>query len=123
MVQVGTLRVEVSTFEVEICQKFEDTLPKKKSITTSNRNEEISLDVDLRGLTVDEASDVVDKYVYDLSQAGLERATIIHGKGTGVLRQKIGDFLRKNPLVKGQRLGSSGEGGDGVTIIELNRDK
>ncbi|MEE2752691.1 MAG: endonuclease MutS2 [Candidatus Latescibacterota bacterium] len=123
MVQVGTLRVEVSPSEVEICQNNEDTPPKKKSETTPNRNEEISLDVDLRGLTVDEASEVVDKYVYDLSHAGMERATIIHGKGTGVLRQKIGDFLRKNPLVSGQRLGSSGEGGDGVTIIELNKDK
>ena len=83
----------------------------------------MSLDVDLRGLTFDEASDVVDKYLDDLSMAGMERATIIHGKGTGALRKKIGDFLRKHPLVREQRLGSPGEGGSGVTVVELDISK
>ena len=53
----------------------------------------------------------------------MERATIIHGKGTGVLRQKIGDFLKKHPLVRRQRLGGPGEGGAGVTVVELEPGK
>jgi len=88
-----------------------------------DRDDSISLDVDLRGLTFDEASDVVDKYLDDLSMADMERATIIHGKGTGALRQKIGDFLKKHPLVRDQRLGNPAEGGAGVTIVELDTNK
>ena len=51
--------------------------------------------------------------------AGMERAAIIHGKGTGALRKKIGDYLRHDPRVKSQRLGDHNEGGSGVTVVEL----
>jgi DNA mismatch repair protein MutS2 len=122
MVQVDALRVEVSPSEIEFRGK-PDTLAAtpQKSKVPSNRSDSVKLDVDLRGLTFDEASDVVDRYLDELSLAGMERATIIHGKGTGVLRQKIGDFLKSHPLVRAQRLGGLGEGGDGVTVIELRK--
>ena len=51
--------------------------------------------------------------------AGMEGAAIIHGKGTGALRKKIGDYLRHDPRVKSQRLGDHTEGGSGVTVVEL----
>ncbi len=119
MVEVGALRVEVSPGEVEIRKGVETAIPKHPPKVAVDRDDAISLEVDLRGLMYDEASEVVDKYLDDLSIAGLERATIIHGKGTGALRQKIGEFLRQHPLVKDQRLGTPGEGGAGVTVVQL----
>ena len=123
LVEVGALRVEVSPAEVELRQQAEPAILGSSPKVSVYRDDSVSLDVDLRGLTFDEASDVVDKYLDDLSMAGMERATIIHGKGTGALRQKIGDFLRKHPLVRDQRLGSPGEGGSGVTVVELDISK
>jgi DNA mismatch repair protein MutS2 len=123
LVEVGSLRVEVSPSEIEMRHKTETIVQKKPPKVTSNRDTDVSLDIDLRGLTFDEASDVVDRYLDSLSLAGMEQATIIHGKGTGVLRQKIGDFLRTHPLVKTQRLGNSREGGSGVTIVKLDISK
>ncbi len=123
LVEVGTFRVEVAPREVEIRQKVETSTPQTPPKVMVDRDESISMEVDLRGLTFDEASDIVDKYLDDLSTGGMERATIIHGKGTGVLRQKIGDFLKKHPLVRRQRLGGPGEGGAGVTVVELEPGK
>ena len=121
LVQVESLRVEVSPTEIEFRSKPDVENTREPARATSNLSDNVKLDVDLRGLTFDEASDVVDRYLDELSLAGMERATIIHGKGTGALRQKIGDFLKGHPLVRAQRLGGLGEGGDGVTVIELNK--
>jgi DNA mismatch repair protein MutS2 len=122
LVEVGALRVEVSPREIEVRQKAEPPDANQAKKVTVNRDSAVSLEVDLRGLMFDEASEVVDRYLDDLSMAGMERATIIHGKGTGALRKKIGEFLRSHPLVRKQRLGGAGEGGDGVTVIELMKN-
>ena len=55
----------------------------------------------------------------DVSLSGLNQVTIIHGKGTGVLRKGIHDLLRRNPHVKSFRLGAFGEGEAGVTVVEI----
>ena len=73
-------------------------------------------------MTFDEASDVVDKHLDELFVARMEYTTIIHGKGTGALRRKIGEFLKSHPHVKSQRLGNREEGGSGVTIVQLDID-
>ncbi len=52
--------------------------------------------------------------------ARLERAVLIHGKGTGVLRQKLGVYLKTHPRIRSQRLGGWNEGGSGVTIVEID---
>jgi DNA mismatch repair protein MutS2 len=70
-------------------------------------------------MRADEAIEVVDKYLDDAVLAGLETVTIIHGKGTGTLRATIGEFLKKHPRVKSQRLGGWNEGGSGVTVVEI----
>ncbi len=72
-----------------------------------------------RRLTVDEALLKLDKYLDDAFMAGLYQVRVVHGKGTGALRQVVRQQLAKHPLVKSFRTGDYGEGGDGVTIVEL----
>lgn len=73
----------------------------------------------LRRLTVDEALIKLDKYLDDAFIAGFYQVRVVHGKGTGTLRQAVHEFLAKHPLVKSYRLAGYGEGGAGVTIVEL----
>jgi len=79
----------------------------------------VTEEVYLRRLTVDEALLKLDKYLHDAFMAGLYQVKVVHGKGTGTLRQIVGEQLAKHPLVKSYRLGKYGEGGTGVTIVEL----
>lgn len=81
-----------------------------------------SPEVDLRGLTVEEALEKVDKYLDDALLAGAQQVRIIHGKGTGALRAAVQQFLRSHPQVRRHRLGGVGEGGDGCTVAVLGED-
>jgi len=76
-------------------------------------------EIRLRHLTMDEALLRLDKYLNDAFMSGLHRVKVIHGKGTGALRQAAHRQLAKHPLVKSYRLGDYGEGETGVTIVEL----
>ena len=73
----------------------------------------------LRRLTVDEALIKLDKYLDDAFIAGFYQVRVVHGKGTGTLRLMVSRYLAKHPLVKSYRLAGYGEGGAGVTIVEL----
>lgn len=79
----------------------------------------VSDEVNLHRLTVDEALFELDKYLNDAFMAGLSRVRVVHGKGTGALRQAVGEQLAGHPLVKSYRLAAYGEGEEGVTIVEL----
>ena len=79
----------------------------------------VSDEVHLRRLPVDEAILKLDKYLNDAFMAGLVRVRVIHGKGTGTLRQVVREQLSKHPLVNSYRLAGYGEGEEGVTIVEL----
>jgi len=81
--------------------------------------EEAGGEVDLRGLTSEEAVAQLEKFMDRALLSGLSTLWIIHGKGTGALRQRVGEFLKDFPGVKGYRLGAWNEGGDGVTVVEL----
>jgi DNA mismatch repair protein MutS2 len=76
-------------------------------------------EVHLRQLTTDEALLKLDKYLNDAFMAGLYQVKVIHGKGTGKLRQVVRKQLARHPLVKSYRPGEYGEGGAGVTIVKL----
>lgn len=79
----------------------------------------ITDEVWLRQLTIDEALPKLDQYLNDAFMAGRRQVKIIHGKGTGTLRQAVADKLTGHPLVKSFRPGAYGEGGAGVTMVEL----
>jgi DNA mismatch repair protein MutS2 len=66
-----------------------------------------------------EALEVLDRYLDDASLAGLDQATVIHGMGTGALRDAVRDHVGAHPLVRSWRPGGRGEGGDGATIVSL----
>jgi DNA mismatch repair protein MutS2 len=76
-------------------------------------------EVYLRQLTIDEALLKLDQYLHDAFMAGLYQVRVVHGKGTGTLRQAVRDKLAQHPLVQSYRPGVYGEGGEGVTIVEL----
>ncbi len=78
------------------------------------------LSLSLRGMTVAEALPLLDKYLDDAVVAGLQRVTVVHGKGTGALRKAVHEFLRTHPHVKQFRLGERGEGESGVTIVDVH---
>jgi len=84
-----------------------------------DRARSVASSLDLRGARVEEALDTLDRYLDDASLAGLEQAVIIHGLGTGALRDAVRSRAGSNPLVKSTRPGQRGEGGDGATIVEL----
>ena len=77
-------------------------------------------EVHLRHLTADEAMLKLDKYLHDAFVAGLYRVKVIHGRGTGTLRRLVGKQLAEHPLVSSYRSGVYGEGGSGVTVVELS---
>jgi DNA mismatch repair protein MutS2 len=82
---------------------------------------EVSYETDVRGMTAEDAWEEVDKYLDDAALFGHASVRIIHGKGMGILAAKIKEMLSSHPRVKGHRPGETGEGGTGVTIVELEQ--
>ncbi|MGI9950991.1 endonuclease MutS2 [Moorellaceae bacterium AZ2] len=120
-VQVGNLKVNLKVNELRSLQHGEG---KKKAaggwkVLSPTTATTVKPEIDLRGLTADEACLQTDKYLDEAYLAGLKVVSLIHGKGTGALRTALHIYLRSHPLVKGFRFGGAGEGGSGVTIVEL----
>ncbi len=87
--------------------------------TITNKSKVISPEINVIGLNIEEATQIVDKYLDDANLSKLETIRIVHGKGTGKLRTGIHSFLRKHPHVKSFRIGTYGEGEMGVTVVTL----
>ena len=86
---------------------------------TRTRDESVKMELDLRGSNLDDSIMEVDRFLDESFLSGMGQVYIIHGKGTGVLRAGIQEFLRRHKHVKSYRLGEYGEGGAGVTVAEL----
>jgi DNA mismatch repair protein MutS2 len=76
-------------------------------------------EIDLHGLTVDEAIPRIEDFLYAAYKARLSRVWIVHGKGTGTLKQEVTRYLQKHTLVKGFRPADTYKGGHGATQVEL----
>lgn len=123
-VQVGVLKINVNIRELRLIKgegKVPGKIESKGWTVKSVSHEEVKPEIDLRGLTVEEACHRVDAYLDDAVLAGLNQVRLIHGKGTGTLREALKDYLQQHPLVKSYRLGGAGEGGSGVTIVYIGR--
>ncbi|OON99869.1 MAG: hypothetical protein ATN35_10475, partial [Epulopiscium sp. Nele67-Bin004] len=123
-VQLGILPLTVNITDVErVSSKAEQPKKKIKSKAVSRMSKASSIrpEIDLRGMMVDEAITATDKYLDDAYLSGLSQVTIIHGKGTGALREAITQMLRKHPHVVSSRLGKYGEGENGVTVATIKQ--
>lgn len=118
-VQVGPARVQVTPDEVEL-RGGPQARPEPGGVTYEPPA--VASRIDLRGRTVEEALEELDRYLDAASLAGLPSVYVVHGKGTGALRRAVRGFLRTHPLVGSYRPGTEGEGGDGVTVVMLVGD-
>ncbi len=121
-VQVGVLHMTLPVSDCEITQAPAETLkkpPKSTHRMNLERAASIQPDINVIGLTVDEAVSRIDKYLDDALLSNLSQITIIHGKGTGALRKGIHAYLKRQNHVAEFRNGEFGEGDMGVTIVEL----
>ena len=124
-VQAGIMKIKTNLSDLTRAESSKEEKKKSKAISTAfkvDKQTTATLETDVRGMTLDEAILVVDKFIDDAYLTGLHEVTVIHGKGTGVLRTGISDFLRNHPTVKSYRAGRFGEGEMGVPVITL-KDK
>ena len=114
----GSVRMRVPVSDVQATRK-RNVSRSTAGQAFPDRMEEVQRELDLRGMTGDEAVPLVDKFIDDAILAGLHRIDVIHGKGTGALRRRVTDFLSTHPRVRSSRLGEWNEGGTGVTVVDL----
>jgi DNA mismatch repair protein MutS2 len=124
-VQVGSLRIRAKLTELERkAVKAESPKAKKKTETVAEAvsvgiSPSPGVELDIRGQASDDALDTLDRYLDQAYAAGLPFVRIIHGKGTGKLRQVVRRALRKNSYVKSFEEGGPNEGGEGVTVAKI----
>ena len=123
-VQMGIMRSEVNIKDLELLEQ-ETKAAKKEAAVTHARSMKmakamtVSTEINLIGKTVDEAISLLDKYLDDAYLAKLHQVTVIHGMGTGALRNAVQNYCKKCKYVKSYRMGEYGEGGYGVTVVEF----
>lgn len=118
VVQIGILKMKLPESDLEYV-KPEKEQATRPMMNVKNRNSVVKLELDLRGERYEDALIRTEKYLDDALLANYPRVSIIHGKGTGALRQGIQNFLKNHKRVKSYRYGEAGEGGFGVTVVEL----
>ena len=123
-IQAGTARMRVNESRLRLVEKKKQQ-PARSVPTIGREGTESRLTAsadgrcDLRGMTVDEALLTLDSFISSMLMSGLNEFTVIHGKGTGALRAAVQKALKGNKFVKSYRLGTYGEGENGVTIVTL----
>ena len=120
----GIMRTQVNVKDLIYAEEEQtkNTSPLQKSQTSKikmSKSMSISSEINLLGKTVDEALSELDKYLDDAYLSHLSSVRVVHGKGTGALRNAVHNYLRKVKYVKSYRLGEYGEGDAGVTIVEF----
>ncbi|MBR2704196.1 MAG: endonuclease MutS2 [Clostridia bacterium] len=120
-VQIGSMKTNIKISNLEISEKEKTKSNNQYNNVSSNRlkAKTASTEINVIGQTVDEAIFVVDKFLDDAALSHIQIVRIVHGKGTGKLREGIHQFLRKHPHVNSFRIGTFGEGEMGVTVVEL----
>ena len=122
-VQAGIMKTKTNVADLRLLGEKKSNSQKNKPRTVRTKAESVpqtaKTSVDLRGMDREEAIMELDRYIDSALRLGLNEFTVIHGKGTGVLRKAVQQHLKSHPNVKSHRLGVFGEGEDGVTIVEL----
>lgn len=123
-VQAGVMKMKVDSSKLRLIEKQQPVKqPKHSGVSTkgveSRMTRKVQTELDIRGYTADEGVYEVDNFLDAAVMSGISIVTIIHGKGTGVLKNAVRAHLKKHPHVKSSRRGLYGEGEDGVTVVEL----
>ncbi len=121
IVVIGTMRVKmpVSSIRPSSKKSVEQAPQASTPLISLTKTTEISPELKLIAQRAEEAAYLLDRYIDGAHAAGLEQVRIIHGKGTGVLRSVVWEFLKDNPAVESFRLGEQEEGGSGATVVIL----
>ena len=128
-VQIGIMRTKVDASKLRLIEEEEQKPVKQqkkskggavtKNGVESRMTRKLSTELDIRGYAADEGVPEVDQFISDARMSGVSMLTIIHGRGTGVLKNSVRNHLKRHRSVKSYRPGVYGEGEDGVTIVEL----
>lgn len=119
MVQLGMMKVNIKADDLEYLRKSVKKKDTAKGKMIHKRRTDIGIQLDLRGERYEDAMLRLDKYMDEVLLAGYQTVTIIHGHGTGALRQGVHKYLKQNKHVASFRFGGAGEGGTGATVVEL----
>ncbi|MBQ3053448.1 MAG: endonuclease MutS2 [Clostridia bacterium] len=122
VIQVGIMKIKANIRDLRKTAEPTPSKPERKRASgrgVDSKTMNVTTELDIRGLMVDEGTMLLDKFIDDAVMASVKNISVIHGKGTGALRAGIHSFLKHNKFVKSYRLGVYGEGDTGVTIIEL----
>ncbi len=123
-VQVGIIKTKISLDDIELVEQHEKSSQpvKGKSVYSLGRDSsQVMNEIDIRGMNILEAEPVIEGFLDRCQMSGLTTVSIIHGKGTGALRQGVHAMLRRERSVESFRLGVYGEGETGVTIVTLKK--
>ncbi|WP_462412439.1 endonuclease MutS2 [Neobacillus sp. Marseille-QA0830] len=118
-VQIGILKMKVKDKDMEYLGTPKQTETRPMALVKGREDSNVKLELDLRGERYEDALMKVEKYIDDALLANYPRVSIIHGKGTGALRQGVQEYLKNHRSVKKIRFGEAGEGGSGVTVVEF----
>ncbi|MEG0570637.1 MAG: endonuclease MutS2 [Oscillospiraceae bacterium] len=121
LVQAGIMKTRTNVKNIKLLDNKPKTTYKGKTTKSisSNSSRAASMELDLRGFTVEEGIAAVDMFINNSILSNVNIVTIIHGKGTGALRAAVHTYLKSSKYVKSYRLGVYGEGESGVTIVEI----
>lgn len=118
VVQIGILKMTITEDRLEYIKPKKEKTP-RATTTVRGRSSHVKLELDLRGERYEDALRRTEKYIDDALLSNYHQVSIIHGKGTGALRQGVQQYLKRHSRVKAYRFGDAAEGGHGVTVVEL----
>lgn len=119
LVQSGIMKMNMPKESLMRVDIQEDTTKNNTRSILKNKATNVKSEIDIRGKNFEDAKDIIDKYLDDAYLSGLKSVRIIHGKGTGVLRQKLREHFRSVKIIKSYKDAEYNEGGDGVTVVNL----
>lgn len=118
-ISIGNISLTLASDEIKIVKNNVVETSKSNKVSFDKAKTKVSMTLDLRGKRYEEARDLLDKYIDDLLVVGLKQASIIHGFGTGVIRELVQTYVKNNKNISSYRYGGGNEGGLGVTVIML----
>lgn len=120
-VQIGSIKTNLKIQNLKKVKKEKEPLKItfNNNYTNSSKTKFAKTELNIIGMNVEEALPIIDKFLDDCSISKIKNARIVHGKGTGKLRNGVQNYLKKHPHVTSYRIGTFGEGELGVTIVEI----